>query len=826
MNKLILIVTLSVIAISAFPQEKWQKLGVKVPPPVCYASGENHRSFIPAPDQFLKHLKSSQEKKSTIKVTFLGTVPQEVRTAFAYAVDIWEYLIASPVTIKLTVSWTSLDTGVLGSCGPYDYYENFDSAPIKDCYYPVALVEKLEGKDVNGANSPDMYAQFNKDNSNWYFGTDGKTPNGDYDFVSVVLHEIAHGLGFTGFFYEQSGMGAYGDVLPFPGVFDEYVINGSGEKLVDTTLFANPSSALAQQFTSNNLKYKSRTALMGSVFGTYPRLFAPSSFDEGSSIYHLNESTYPAGNPNSLMTPYFASAEAVHDPGPLTTGILADMGWDFTHIIHEEIKDRETLTGPIPVEAQIKTDSGIDSSSVYLVYSTDGFQNADSIPLNYDEAKGLFTYDWTGLNDGVYDYYITVTDVNDRKYYAPADVPDDYYEFMIGSDLVSPVVSHTPITFMTLENPEVDVVVKASDNIGIQSVVVEYNVNNGPMQSMDLPQDSADYYKATLQLSNLADGDSIQYRIIATDSSSNNNQTILPESGFYTFYVDGFSDPVTHYTNDFNSTTRDFISADFQVSTPEFFSNGALNSPHPYPSPDQDNTEYNLTTILKHPIILDDEAKMSYDEVALVEPGTDSIFGSVNFYDYVIVEGSKNGKDNWLPLLDGYDSRANSSWLSAYDSNVTSSGNSLAVGKESEYVNRQFSMTANGNFAVGDTIFIRFRLFSDPYAIGWGWAIDNLKIQDTPTDASLIIYSPGELQLYPNPAQDNVFVKGDFGSYVNQLDISIYNSFGQVVSNEVVNVDSKQFMKQFDVGNLAPGLYLITFRFDNGQVITRKIVKQ
>lgn len=826
MNKLILIVTLSLIAISAFPQEKWQKLGIKVPPPICYASGENHRSFIPAPDKFLKHLKSTQEKKSTIKVTFLNTVPQKVKIAFAYAVDIWEYLIASPVTIKLTVSWTSLDTGVLGSCGPYDYYENFGSAPIKDCYYPVALVEKLEGKDVNGANSPDMYAQFNKDNSNWYFGTDGKTPDGDYDFVSVVLHEIAHGLGFTGFFYEQSGMGAYGDVLPFPGVFDEYVMNGSGEKLVDTTLFANPSSVLAQQFTSGNLQYKSRTALLGNVFGTYPRLFAPSSFDEGSSIYHLNESTYPVGNPNSLMTPYFASAEAVHDPGPLTTGILADMGWDFTHVIHEKIRDHETVTEPIAVKAQIKTDSGIDSSSVYLVYSTDGFQNADSIPFYYDEAKGLFKFDWSGLSDGVYDYYITVTDVNDREYYAPADVPDDYFEFMIGPDHVSPVVSHTPITFMTLENPEVDVVVKASDNIGIQSIVMEYNVNNGPMQSLDLPLDSADLYKATLQFSNLADGDSIQYHIIATDSSSNNNQTILPANGFYTFYVDGFYDPVTHYTNYFNSKTRDFISADFQVSTTSGFSSGALNSPHPYPSPDQDNTEYNFTTILKHPIILNDQADMSFDEVVLVEPGTDSIFGGSNFFDYVIVEGSKNGKDNWLPLLDGYDSRANSSWLSAFNGNVDNMGNSLAVGKESEYVTRQFSMTDNGNFAAGDTIFIRFRLFSDPYAHGWGWAIDNLKIQDRLTDAQWITYSPGELQLFPNPAQDNVYIKGNFNSFVNQLKISIYNSFGEAVSREVIDVNSKKLMTQQEVGTLSPGLYLVTFRFDNGQVITRKFVKQ
>ncbi|MFM7488063.1 MAG: hypothetical protein ACKO13_14225, partial [Cytophagales bacterium] len=33
------------------------------------------------------------------------------------------------------------------------------------------------------------------------------------------------------------------------------------------------------------------------------------------------------------------------------------------------------------------------------------------------------------------------------------------------------------------------------------------------------------------------------------------------------------------------------------------------------------------------------------------------------------------------------------------------------------------------NFKAGDEVLIRLRLFSDPGAAGWGWAIDNLKIQ-------------------------------------------------------------------------------------------------
>jgi hypothetical protein len=334
MKKILYVITFILIGISGFAQKRWQKEGIKIPPPICYASDEEHESFVGPPEQYLKRLKSTAEKKSEIIVRYIGFT-QQPRGAFEFAVEIWEYLIASPVPIYINARWTSLDEDVLGSCGPYLYYENFESAPYKDRYYPVALVAKLENTVLTSEAEPDMVAQFNSDFDNWYFGLDGVTPSGKYDFVSVVLHEIAHGLGFTGFFYELAGEGAYGDFFPYPGIFDEFVINNTGQQLVDTALFGNPSTALLQQFQSGDLRYKSPTARSASSNDSYPQLYAPATFDEGSSIYHLNETTYPTGSTNSLMTPFFARAEAIHDPGPFTLGVFADMGWDFTQIVHE-----------------------------------------------------------------------------------------------------------------------------------------------------------------------------------------------------------------------------------------------------------------------------------------------------------------------------------------------------------------------------------------------------------------------------------------------------------------------------------------------------------
>ena len=826
MKRLLLITAFLIVASSAFSQKKWEKEGIKIPPPICYGSEESQASFIQAPDEFLKHLKSTQEKKSTINVTYIGfSNAPTAKAAFQYAVDIWQYLVASPVPMYMVASWSSLDDGVLGSCGPYIYYENFEAAPYRNCYYPVALVAKLEGKSLTDPTNPDMIASFNKDVSNWYYGTDGKTPAGDYDFVSVVLHEIAHGLGFTGFFYEQSNQGGYGDALPFPGVFDEFIVNGDGERLVDLSLFSNPSNELHQQITSDNLYSESQTANLNNATNGYPRLYAPSIFDEGSSVYHLNELTYGVGDTNSLMTPYFKKNEAIHNPGPLTLGIFADMGWEFTQLIHDRLKDIEAFTDPIPVEASIKTDSEIDSASVILIYSDDSFENVDTIPMAYNNTKELFVADLDNLNNAKYSYYLSVKDTSGRSYSLPAGGSESPFEFTIGPDTEKPLAMHKPIKFMMDNDLSKEVFVEASDNIGIQDVRMEYYVNNGDKQDLVFSLQGDTIYQAILQLGNLSDGDSVLYKIVVTDSSSNSNQTTLPRNGVYKFFINGFLDPVTSYSNDFNTSSKDFISADFTIGTELFFDNGALNSPHPYPSPEMD-MDYNFSAVLKYPIILDDKAIMSYNEVVLVEPGTGpNVFGNANFFDYVIVEGSKNGIDGWKPLLDGYDSRANSNWETIYSSSDVG-GNSASVGKASYYVNRSFKMTENGNFSKNDTIYVRFRLFSDPYAHGWGWAIDDLEIQDPSTGVDNLTFSPGELQVYPNPVSNDLFIKGQFKAKVGQLSISVYNGFGQLVSKDLVDMDSNQFSHKIDVHLLQSGLYLLNCEFENGQTLTRKFVKQ
>lgn len=300
----------------------------------------------------------------------------------------------------------------------------------------------------------------------------------------------------------------------------------------------------------------------------------------------------------------------------------------------------------------------------------------------------------------------------------------------------------------------------------------------------------------------------------------------LPSSGYNTFIIETIKAPSEKYVNSFNNTLNDFIGTDFFVSTPSGFASRGLNSAHPYPSPDADDMEYNYTTILRNPIQLRPGGTMSYDEIVLVEPADSGVaFGDEEFWDYVIVEGSKDGGKTWLPLIDGYDSNANSSWLDLYHSS-TSGNNSTAVPTKDHFVRREFQLTGNGNFAPGDIILIRFRLFSDPYSHGWGWIIDNLSIQDMTTSADLQLLSSGEVMVYPNPVSNQLTVNVESKNMLGKLILKAYNTSGAVVFNRQYAVWAKDFHQVVDVSNFAPGLYLFSVETENGQKITRKILVQ
>ncbi|MFQ5616289.1 MAG: hypothetical protein ACE5GO_07500 [Anaerolineales bacterium] len=265
---------------------------------------------------------------ATINVTYLGSWNQPAKDAFEFAVSIWETQITSSVPIEVEANWANLGSGILGGAGASELYRDFSNAPQANTWYPVALANKLAGSDLD--SGPDIDASFNSTFSSWYFGTDGSPPTNQYDFISVVLHEIGHGLGFFGTMTVDAaaggtcggvGLGCWGYGTGFPGIYDLFTENGSGVSLLS---FPNNSAQLAAELTSDNVFFDG--PLANAANGGAPvELYAPSTWQQGSSYSHLGEVFN--GTSNSLMTYSIGPGEVEHNPGPVMLGMFEDMGW-------------------------------------------------------------------------------------------------------------------------------------------------------------------------------------------------------------------------------------------------------------------------------------------------------------------------------------------------------------------------------------------------------------------------------------------------------------------------------------------------------------------
>lgn len=806
-------------------KETREKQRIKIPPPICYASNEVHRVFVPPSQEMLDMLKSGTEPKSNIIVNY-NLFPEEAKKAFEYAVGLWEQIIESPVPIYVQVNWRKLDDNVLGSCAPADYYANFVGAPQKDLFYPVSVAEKITTQEITDDTAPDIYADFNK-NIEWYFGTDGSTPDSLYDFVTVVMHELGHGLGFTGCFYTEGDIGKYDYINSGEATsFDQLVTDKNGNHLLDTLLFPNPSQTLYQAFTSNNLYASSPVAIIDGG-GSTPRLYAPFTWSEGSSIYHLNDLTYPPGNLNSLMTHAIGMGEAIHDPGPITKGIMADIGWKNMWLKFSPVKDIEQIQ-LLTFNVEIESDYELDTTLLYVVLSTDSFTTRpDNLPLHTTDEPNVFTTEYLppAGTEKIF-YYINAGDKKNRIFRLPTNAPDEFYTITIGPDNTPPTIEHEPIAYYFLNGNNLKVTANIDDNLGVDTAFVNYSINGVAQSSFGLTKESGTVYSGIFNFGKnaLKDGDVISYSVNARDSANAQNTARLPDNSTFDFNVEGILSPVREYNNNFDYPTNDFIISDFEIYTPGGFNNAALQSPHPYPSTNDTRTNFNFTTTLKHPIILQKGGTMSYDEIVLVEPGEPlSQYSDENFWDYVIVEGSQDKGKSWLPLVNGYDSGLNNIWETKYNSNIVKQ-ESKAVGTPDLFINHEFGLLDNGNFSVGDTILIRFRLFSDPYANGWGWAIDNLRIQ-TPVFSPVTILSSGNISAFPNPFRRTFNVTVQPRRPVSNIQIDIYNIYGQKIKSAILTDVAGITKREIDMTNASAGMYFITVKENGLQVYSKKLVK-
>lgn len=318
------------------------------------------------------------------------TFPEEAKTAFVAAANIWANTVNSTVPITIRACWAQLgSSSTLGYSGGGYLQRDFPGATRPNTWFTAALANALADSDLVSGDF-DMHITYNSIFS-WYYGVDGNTPVDKHDLMTVVLHEIAHGLNFSGSMSSTSGTGNWGYGTGYPNIYDTLMRDGTGQSLIDTAVYPNPSTALGTALTSNSIWFHGAQAVAANA-GTRVKMYAPAIWAGGSSYSHLDYTSFN-NTANQLMVYAISAGESIHDPGAITTGLLQDLGWPVSIAATHTLTVNSDGAASVPISATPALYAGTTN------YQIPDIPSGTTLTLTAPgSADGLSFSSWSGCD--------------------------------------------------------------------------------------------------------------------------------------------------------------------------------------------------------------------------------------------------------------------------------------------------------------------------------------------------------------------------------------------------------------------------------------------
>ncbi len=267
------------------------------------------------------------------------TVGAQKLAVVEWAADKLGELLYSPVPIVVEVShddglFCGENSATLAAAGPA-WLMRLDKQvadhPDLPTWFPSALTHRLTGtqlfsEDVNAVFNPDLGETGCMAGLNWYLGLDNDPPPGTLPFVDTVMHELTHGLGFTSL-ADENGLISELDPTSISPYF-AYAFDGATQKF----WWEMTTEERAASSTNGLLVWAGpQTTQAAASLVTAPLdgdghvyMYAPPTFNDGSSVSHFEEST----SPDLLMEPFASSNLDVQSNDiDLALEFLHDIGW-------------------------------------------------------------------------------------------------------------------------------------------------------------------------------------------------------------------------------------------------------------------------------------------------------------------------------------------------------------------------------------------------------------------------------------------------------------------------------------------------------------------